>query len=208
MKKLKALNILVTTVALVLLLTSCGGDDNKVAAPGGTTAVSNTFTDGSHATAYNNAMALSCGNGGTRLPIRQYYTTETSYNAYNIAYSGSLTSGQLTGSATNLFLGISSDNDVLAVTKIASGSTVTGYNIAVSLCSYTYNGTPIISTSRSIDRVEVPSGINITSNTTCAYDFVATTFMNLYIGSYSIPQSGYVLPSFIFTIRFDPLYCR
>jgi hypothetical protein len=205
MKMKNFINLLLVIPMLLTLLSSCGGDDNKVN-NGGNNGIVTPFSDGNHSAAYGRAMALGC-NTGSRLPTKYYHTTEMGYNAYNIAYSGVLQTGQIGGEAVGLFLGVSQNNDIIAVSKIANGSTVSGYNIAVSFCPYSYGATPIISTSRAIERVDAPYGINIVSNTTCAYNFVATSLLRMYIGPYSNSNWG-TLPGFMYTMRFDPLYCN
>lgn len=86
--------------------------------------------------------------------------------------SGPFQPGPVNGKVSQIFVGVSAWNDVMIVSRVGSGSQVRGYNITLSMCSYSGNGTPFIHDSRPLSNFQASNGIILDSDNHCNFGSV------------------------------------
>jgi hypothetical protein len=67
--------------------------------------------------------------------------------------------GNVGGTPTSLYVGLSTFGDIMIVSKVTNGSQVVGYNVTLSLCSYSgQDGTPYIDNRRPVESFSASQG--------------------------------------------------
>lgn len=112
---------------------------------------------------------------GSRLSRDITYHTNQGSNSSDTRIQGPFNPGALPGggSTVKLFVGVSSFNDIMIVSKIANGNQVIGYNITISYCSMSsQNGAPYISDQRAISNFQAQNGIVLYEHAGCGFGSV------------------------------------
>jgi hypothetical protein len=186
MKMTKA--ITATFFACVLILgTSCGKKNtvnSSASGSGGISSTSPIFANSSTGgTIYSQYQALrssiSCLSGKNRLAADiSYYTTATGSGTTvpgNVAW----TQGVLpSGSASNLYVGVSAFGDILFLIKVTNGSQVVGYNVITSYCEVSNPYPPyplLVSNDRQLTNFQT-SNITVNTATSCGYGLIAYAY--------------------------------
>jgi hypothetical protein len=173
MKHFKSLPLAV--VACAIMLTACGGKDNKITKAlggGGGNRNSSTYGDaGSSGSVEQIKSQFSCQR-------RSDVTFTTSSQGQAGGYSkttifGPFQKGVVGGIVNDVFVGVSTFKDLIIVGKVTNGSQVVGYNITLSLCvTQPLNGshpaTSLINEQRDLNNFSAPYGITIDSDTNCS----------------------------------------
>jgi len=130
---------------------------------------------------------LQCPNGQRLSTDYVYYTQGYNHNGTRTTISGPFQEGSSPGgSSQKLFVGVSSYNDIMFVSKLTNGSQVVGYAVIISYCSYSSNGVPYIDNSRGISGFSAPQGIVLDEDNMCGYGSVDSA-QNTRAQSSSIP---------------------
>lgn len=172
-------------MALMLVLASCGGKENKVNSNTvGTSAISfgnsalNSATGSTIVNQYNSVRStVACLPGRTRL------ATDVSFFINGGSISGTTVGGNWqpgfmnTGTITNMYVGVSAFRDLMFLTKVTNGaSQVIGYNVTLSFCDVAnaYPNYPaLVSNDRALVNFAAPNGITINTATSCGYGLIA-----------------------------------
>ncbi|MDD0854125.1 hypothetical protein HBN50_13515 [Halobacteriovorax sp. GB3] len=118
---------------------------------------------------------------GTRL--NNVYTYNTSASGTRTTLAGNFAEGPISGPLSKIFIGASIYGDVLAVAKVTNGSSVVGYNVFVSLCSYTPNNFPYVVNERTLSNFRAPYGIVLDEDNHCGYGSVDSAQMTRILNS-------------------------
>jgi hypothetical protein len=151
--------------------------------------------------------------GGQRLGTDYvYYTQGYNHNGSRTTIAGPFQEGNSPGgSSQKLYIGMSSYNDLMFVSKLTNGSQVVGYAVIVSYCSYSSNGFPYIDNSRRITGFNAPQGIVLDEDNFCGYGSVDSA-QNTVAQSASIPfnYGGYqvTLPPYNIYTTFRKATCN
>jgi hypothetical protein len=192
-------SLLLTAITASMILSSCGKKNvvnssstgNYSAFSGNTTLISQ----------YDSIKAkVSCLSGRYRLTTdAQFYVNGGAYSQSTIY--GQFQTGSISGTASEMYVGISAYRDLMFVTKITNGGTLVGYNIAVSMCSIpnSYSTYPaLVSNDRSLTNFQAPYGIVVNSTTSCGYGLVAAAYYT-YMVSQRIPSNAYTADFPVYT---------
>jgi hypothetical protein len=177
-------SITLSLLVSALMLASCGKSENKVgsstysgSSPFSTSNSAFNTTIGSTIVAQAQSIKnnVACLNGGYRLTNDVSFYINGGYLS-GTKIGGNWASGFLTnGTVSKMWVGVSAYRDIMFVTQVANGSTVTGFNVTISFCELknSYTSLPsIISNERSLDTFTAPYGIILDSNTYCGYSVV------------------------------------
>lgn len=165
----------------LLLGAACGKKENKVNIPAtsstspyyvGNSAVSATIVNQVNSIKAN----VACYNGYRLANDISFYVNTSNGSSSRTTIGGQFIQGYLTtGSAAQLYVGVSTFRDLMFVTKVTNGSQVLGYNVTLSFCEMksAYQNFPsIISNETSLTNFLAPSGIVLDSDTHCGYGVV------------------------------------
>lgn len=112
-------------------------------------------------------------NTGRRLGQDVTFSTQGyNHGGSKTTISGPFRAGPIGGEISQLFIGVSKWNDVMIVSRVGSGSQVRGYNITLSMCSYSGNGFPFIDDSRPLSNFQAPNGIILDTDNHCNFGSV------------------------------------
>ncbi len=207
---LKRISPLLGLSILCLLATSCGDKENKISDNNtGVTPLQNNngsqylpnFT-GSQSTQIQQIKSSFPCKQGQRLS--QDFTFQT--QGFNPAgtrtnITGPFQQGNSSGTVNKIYVGVSSFNDIMVVSKATNGTQVSGYSVTLSMCSYVgQDGTPYIHNSRPLTNFAAQGGITLDEDTHCgvgSVDAAFNTVVQSAATTYNHPQ-GYPiqLPAF------------
>lgn len=181
-----------TTIFILFLISfGCAQKTNTVGTVG-TSSTGTPYSTGSATFAPGNPY----GNNGTIptqvaavksqvacLPGRNRLTNDVSFSLTNTSFvtqttiGGSWQPGFMgNGTISDLFIGISAWGDILFVTKVSNGATVTGYNATMSFCELPNLSGPnlpyLIANNRPLVNFQAPSGISVGTVSGCGYGLV------------------------------------
>jgi len=111
---------------------------------------------------------------------------------------GNFQPGPIGGEVSQLFVGVSAYNDVIIVSRVGSGSQVQGYNVTLSMCSYSGSNLPLIDNKRQLSNFQAPNGIVLDTDSHCNFGSVdsakettmqsaAISFQNQYGNTINLP---------------------
>ncbi len=197
-------------IGIALLLGACG-KNNTVGTSSGSSALPNTTTNAYSGTSLGHSATVNaeltkvmnqvnCSYGGSRVRVN-FSTKGQSYN--QSLTTGPFTKGNISGSIAAEFMGVSAFGDVLVVSRMTSGSTVIGHNIALYLCpaNNSYTNAQIIGASTKIDNfTDYNQGIVLDSNSGCPAGNVDSAYTG-------ITSSGYYDGQYYIDTQFGP-YCQ
>ena len=176
----------ISTALILIFLTACGSDNkvsqNPASSTGSNSSASSSYTTGVWSGDISTAIAsyrssIACTYGGTRSVIASYYiTASTGLGVYTAGYT-SPTYG-------DIYLGRSVFGDLMAIQKVGSGTSVSGYNVYMELCDFSSYSVPLISTSRPITNVGIDQ-MSLGSSSSCTYDLVLKASVWIEVGTYS-----------------------
>ena len=128
-------------------------------------------------------------------PIRLQYSTSGVGSGSNgrTTISGPFNQGLISGTESAIYLGKSSFQDLMVITKMTNGGGVIGYNVTLALCPYE----PIISAQRPLSNFQAQN-IVLDDNTNCQYGNVDYAVVYL-----TAEQIGYH-PTAQFSTNFAP----
>jgi hypothetical protein len=124
----------------------------------------------------------------------QYQTGNASLTS--IAINAQMPQGHISGQTAMEFVGVGTFGDIMVVTKIVNGSTLMGYNVAISLCEMTsqYNNQSYINDSiQATQLYGINNGISLSVGTHCNYGKVTAASVMIQLSSLSqaVPFSFY-----------------
>jgi hypothetical protein len=135
--RIKSVFLILTIIALVGLTSSCGSDDNKVSSSdvpstsGGTSDTSQGISSAVKSEISKIKSDNACWyQGGSRLEF--VFTGDKSLIASATQLTGTINSGEKSGTALAVFAGISKYNDVIVISKLDGNY----FNVYLSLCPY------------------------------------------------------------------------
>lgn len=137
---------------------------------------------------------------GRRAPTRYFYTQATN-NSYPGSLSGSFVRGTVGGHVLRRYFGVNSLGDAIEVNKMASGNSVVGYNILVSLCDAPVNNTSLYIYNRDI--LSIQGSLSISESNSCIDGNVVANLIVM-LEPYSTTVNNYpiVLNSVSFQVPF------
>lgn len=199
MKRSMSKILLTTTLTSMLLMSACGKKNvvNTSGVSGNSPFTANNplFSSNPQLAAKANEIKskIGCLNGNYRLNNDYtFYVQGGNYSQSQIG--GQFQQGVLTsGSASELYVGMSVYRDLMFVTKVTNGTSVVGYNVTLSFCSVpnAYPNYPaLVSNERSMINFQAPYNIVLNSNTSCGYGLVAAAYYT-YIISQRMPNNAY-----------------
>jgi hypothetical protein len=182
---------------LVASITACGDNKNKTN--------SNTLSNGNYdnsgvhtSTQYNSpsfssAHAAQIGQaksqlgcqGGSRLGQDVTFNVTTNASASRIG--GQMNAGYLSGTVSDLYIGVSAFNDLMFVSKVVNGSSVVGYNVTLSMCSYQN----LYMTDRPITGFAAPNGITLSADSNCGFGRAIATNTFVQSAAFTYTTNGY-----------------
>ncbi|MBT3983756.1 MAG: hypothetical protein HOE90_20545 [Bacteriovoracaceae bacterium] len=192
---------LTSLVMVMLLVTSCGSDNNvkKDDLGSGSGSASSGYTTGVWDASIESAISpyrssISCTFGGSRTTTVSYYINDPNgLGVYTAGYSGGYTG--------SIYLGRSIFGDIMAVQELTSGSTITGYNVYLEMCDFTSNGVPLIGGGRTITNLGIDTMYTATSSS-CSHDIILKSSVWLEVGDYEYyPATSF--PTAFFPIDTD-----
>ena len=177
----------ISTALIVLFLTACGADNKVTQNPASSSTSSSApttsaYTTGAWSGDISTAIAsyrssIACTYGGTRSVVGSYYiTSSTGLGVYTAGYTSPVYG--------DIYLGRSMFGDLMAIQKVGSGTTVSGYNVYVELCDFSSYSVPLISTSRPITNIGIDR-MTLGSSASCTYDLILKASVWIEVGTYS-----------------------
>lgn len=151
-------------LALSLILTTACGKKNQVKAPAagvGTTVMGIPNLPASSGAQIQQMISSFPCSTGQRMPELQFSTTGAQNGGNSTLIGPNFTQGLISGPVSSVFIGKSSFNDIMIVTKIANGNQLMGFNVTVSMCQFN----PLIMPGRSLSGLTADQGIILTENT-------------------------------------------
>ncbi|MBI2519439.1 MAG: hypothetical protein HYV97_03440 [Bdellovibrio sp.] len=158
----------IVPLALSLILTMACGKKNSVksSTPSvGTTVMGIPNLPATLAGQIQQIITSNPCNQGQRIPEIQLNTTGIAPSGNTTTITGSYNPGLISGPVTTMYVGRSTFNDIIVITKIANGPQVLGYNITVSMCTYN----PFIMPGRPLSGFSTPMGLVLTDYTSCGW---------------------------------------
>ncbi len=157
---------------------------------------------------------VQCGNGARLTNDVVFKTTTIPASGNRTTLYGPYSQGSIGGNVSQIYVGISSFNDIMFIAKVTDGSTnVLGYNVIISMCSQSGNdGTPYISDQRALTDFAVDEqrfgGIVIDSDNHCgagSIDAARMTYLKSASYTYTYNGSQITLPPYdVWTTFYKP----
>ena len=143
------------------------------------------------------SQSAGCSSGSDWIEF--HFASSTLPSAATFTLAGGTSSSSYSEEVSKVYIGSNSYGDVLVVSKMSSGK----YDIGLLLCPYSYNGTPYISSSRSITKLKAPAGISLSANTYCKLGSIgANKKIYLYLPSTDSYSATWFV-SYFYTVGID-----
>ena len=192
-------SLLLTMIASSMIMSSCGKKNVVNSTPTGNYSAFSGNT--SLISQYDAIKAkVSCLSGRYRLNNDVVFSVNGGAYSQSTIY-GQFAAGAISGTASEMYVGVSAYRDLMFVTKITNNGTFVGYNVQLSMCSVpnSYGNYPaLISNERTLSNFQAPYGIVVNSNTSCGYGLVAAAYYT-YMVSQRIPSNAYTADFPVYT---------
>jgi hypothetical protein len=163
MKHFKSLPLAV--MACAIMLSACGGKDNKITKALGGGGDRNSSTYGSGASSGSVEQIKSQYSCQRRSDVTFTTSSQGQAGGYSkTSIFGPFQKGVVGGIVNDIYVGVSQFKDLIIVGKVTNGSQVVGYNVTLSLC---VSGS-LITEQRDLNNFQAPFGITIDSDTNCS----------------------------------------
>lgn len=116
--------------------------------------------------------SFNCRQGQRLSQIVTFSTQGFNHGGSKTTIAGPYQAGPINGEVGQIFVGVSAWNDVMIVSRVGSGSQVRGYNVTLSMCSFSQNGIPLIHDSRPLSNFNVQNGIILDTDNHCNFGSV------------------------------------
>lgn len=197
----------ILALSTLMILASCGGD-NKSSTSGSKNvnwtgqSVSPQNTPSSINSLYNQlSSALPCKTG-QRLSTIQQFSIQGGQNSYYNSQnrlSGNFNTGTISGTTGQLYMGVSTFNDIMIISEMTNGNSVVGHNVYLSMCA----SQNLIIEGRTLSAFQAPNGIVLDKNTSCPYGVVDAA-INTYLQADSYQtQYGTLNPAAVWTTFYE-----
>lgn len=199
----------ILTLSTLMFLASCGGDNKSSTSKNGagnvitnSVSVKPTNTPSSINSLYSQlTSALPC-KSGSRLSTLQQYSIQggsTSYYNSQNKLAGNFQNGTIAGNVGQLYMGVSTFNDLMIISEMTSGNSVVGHNVYISFCT----SSNLIFEGRTFSAFQAPNGIVLDKNTSCPYGVIDSA-QNTYMQADSYQsQYGTINPAAVWTTFYE-----
>lgn len=192
MKAIGKYSKLLGIIGLTVTLFSSCGKNNVVNSNTGSSSNALINSNSAFSSAYQNIKnKYQCLPGRSRLAADYTFYTSGGMPSQSTIMGQFSSTSNISGTASEVYFGVSAFGDVLAVAKATSGGTITGYSVTLSMCSVPNNSysnlPPLISNDRQITNFALYSPIVLSANSGCGFGQV--TSANTYAQSMPIPNN-------------------